>query len=166
MDRARDCARHQIGHVTPAGVDELLLRALAKEPDERFPDAEAMAEAIEALVPGLVETRLEPTVPSPAVVVTEMLELSPDSEADVVTRAIRYFEPTPTPTETEALAAPETALWPAHFPAASMAPPAPHPLPPPAPTPSTARHTTWPLVAVAAVVAFALAVALAESLMS
>jgi len=136
----------------PSGLDDVLLRALAKRPQDRFQNANAMAEALETLVPGLVATRLEPPT---AQLSTEMLELPPDSEAEVMTRARRY--PVSTPARTEVWPRPESL------------PTSPLFFPPPQllDVSTDARNrTAWPLIALAALLAFAIAAAVAESLMT
>jgi len=74
----------------PRALDELVFRCMAKSPDDRFPSAEALSDALRAIRDGVSDTGFMPRVHSPAnnaatlpapKVVSESMATAPDSMA-------------------------------------------------------------------------------------
>ncbi|HVS00332.1 MAG TPA: TonB family protein [Thermoanaerobaculia bacterium] len=113
----------QVVPTIPKEVDDVVLKALAKEPEDRFPTAGEMAQRLESALAALT-----PFTPNPsdlAAYVQRVLEVVPETASPAPVPPLPVLEPLPAP-------APEPVPLPEPVAVAATREPEPEPLPPPA----------------------------------
>lgn len=164
-------APSQLEPKVSAALDEVVLRALAKRPEDRFATADAFREALEAAL----DREEASSLPSTATVVMDEAwsqELEASLAAEPATRVEPAAPAAKPPPRTQPMASPVTHPLPVYPAPPVLAPTQPMGVPAltdaqlyGAPTPSPSSKKSWLVLGLAAVAAFVLAMIAAEILL-